>query len=102
MPLLFILSRLGSALALKKKGLRLGERLGVPARSLFSTGPEEKGIETFLGAFSRPFLRSALALKKKGLRRYLPIKKLARCPFSTGPEEKGIETCAALAYSSLS
>ena len=46
MPLLFILSRLGSALALKKKGLRLGERLGVPARSLFSTGPEEKGIET--------------------------------------------------------
>ena len=84
----------------------------------FSTGPEEKGIETRMRApkpslpvrsalalkkkglrlpFSNIILsvfRSALALKKKGLRRELK-KVVIHCldfGFSTGPEEKGIET----------
>ena len=60
---------------------------------LFSTGPEEKGIETKGddGAFV-VLTCSALALKKKGLRPR-SVNALSICAlFSTGPEEKGIET----------
>ena len=58
-----------SALALKKKGLRLLYDDDLVARMKFSTGPEEKGIETDAREdYDFVAGSSALALKKKGLR----------------------------------
>src|SRR6266478_2358819 len=60
---------------------------------MFSTCPEEKGIETRCRkSFSVTVGSSALALKKKGLRpcRWWHFRRAGT--FSTCPEEKGIET----------
>ncbi len=60
--------------------------------SLFSTGPERKGIETDAVEWVCASRGSALALKEKGLRRRNDLILLVLYRFSTGPERKGIET----------
>ena len=62
------MARGGSALALKKKGLRQELDWHTVRSHSFSTGPEEKGIETSDRDDQSHPRRSALALKKKGLR----------------------------------
>ena len=92
----------GSALALKKKGLRPVAHKRTRAVYRFSTGPEEKGIETIRQLVANlDCTCSALALKKKGLRRH-GDELIRLCGgFSTGPEEKGIETDTIMVRSPL-
>ena len=78
----------------EEKGIETHQRNYPRYSARFSTGPEEKGIETrrARSALARSEC-SALALKKKGLRLRLFASVARRSSvFSTGPEEKGIET----------